>query len=206
MRGRRHKRRSTSKSLPGRSADKSQRSETDRLGSDQADLSAGPDELVPIPLEERIDQSLTDVVPDPADRDEAVRRTVRIVRQESYAGPVPHPSHFAEYERVCPGIGSRLVGMAETAMTRAEDRQDSIVANEHVYSMSGLWLAALVLIVFVVSGTVLCLNGKEAIGAALLALSGLAVIASKFIDGKKRSGDEKLPSPAPASKSKPNAN
>lgn len=81
--------------------------------------------------------------------------------------------------------------MAENAQSRAEDRYDKIVSYDHQYSMTGIYLAAFVLAMFAVLGTVLCLFGQPTIGAGVLALSGLSAIASKFIDGRKVSPKKK---------------
>lgn len=120
----------------------------------------------------------------PAKREAVIERVVDVVAAEVYKGPLPHPRHFAGFEAVCPGAADRILTMAETARSRADDRYDTIVSNDHVYSMRGLNLAAIILALFVGAGTVLVLAGHEAIGTGLLALSGLSVIASKFIDGR----------------------
>lgn len=157
---------------------------------DTAEDSKEPESSAGRAIAKRLETELEPVVGDPAVRAKVVARTQQFIAAEFYRGKLPHPRHFAEFEAAAPGTASRIVAMAEHAQSRADDRMDCVVANEHSYSMHGLYLAAFVLLVFVVGGVVLCLNGHEIIGGGLLALSGLAVIASKFIDGKRRPDED----------------
>ncbi|HML27564.1 MAG TPA: DUF2335 domain-containing protein [Hyphomicrobium sp.] len=145
-------------------------------------------------LVKKLDDELSPVLGDKQERETVIGKIVSIFRAEIFRGPVPHPKHFAQYEKACPGSGSRIIGMAETALTRAEDRNDAIVEHEYHYQLVGLYLAAGVLVAFLIAGVILCVSGHEYVGTAILGLSGLTTIASRFIDGKQkyptRSGDK----------------
>ena len=138
-------------------------------------------------LAKKFDDSIDEFIPNREQRRTVVKRLLEVTRERRFSGPVPHPEHFERYELAAPGAGLRIIGMAEAAQSRAEDRYDKIVANDYKYSMTGICLAAFVLTMFAAIGAVLCLYGQPEIGAGVLVLSGLSAIASKFIDGRKGS-------------------
>ncbi|MEQ1673249.1 MAG: hypothetical protein ABL893_20555, partial [Hyphomicrobium sp.] len=148
-------------------------------------------------LSEKLEQELTPVLGDAVKREQVIKAVKHVVRTEFYNGPVPHPQHFESYEAACPGAGLRLIGMAETALERGENRNDKIVASEQFYRLSCLWAAVLVLMSFLVAGTILCATGHETIGASILVLSGLTTIASRFIDGHRPATSRSKDAPPP---------
>ncbi len=133
----------------------------------------------------KLEHELAPVVSDPAKRGKVIEQVVAVIEQEDYRGPLPHPAHFAEFEKALPGAGAKIIKMADAARSRADDRYDLIVKNDHQYRVLGMWLAAGILGVCLIAGTVLCVMGHSVVGGALLAASGLTAIASRFIDGKK---------------------
>lgn len=40
-------------------------------------------------------------------------QTVQVVQQQTYQGPIPHPSDLEKYELVIPGAAERILHMAE---------------------------------------------------------------------------------------------
>lgn len=143
-------------------------------------------------LAKKFENSIDEFIPDRDKRGAVVERLLEMTQSEHYSGPVPHPKHFERYEAAAPGAGLRIIGMAGSAQMRAEDRYDTIVANDHKYSMTGMFLAAFVLTMFAAFGSVLCLFGQPEIGGGLLLLSALSAIASKFIDGRSGSPKRKV--------------
>lgn len=136
-------------------------------------------------IAQRLDDGLTPVLNDPAKRGKVVKRVVAVMESEEYRGPIPHPAHFGEYERACPGAGSKLLEMADSARTRADDRYDLIVKNDHQYRVLGMCIAGVILVSCLVAGVVLCVSGHPYVGGSVLAVSGLTAVVSRFIDGKK---------------------
>lgn len=148
------------------------------------DSDASPDDSVSKHIVQRLDDGLAPVLNDPAERGKVIEQIVSVIEQEEYRGPLPHPAHFAEFERASRGAGSKIIKMADDARKRADDRYDMVVTNDHQYRTHGLWLGAGVLVVCVIAGTVLCLHGQEFVGGGILVASALTTVASRFIDGK----------------------
>ncbi|MBA4130496.1 MAG: hypothetical protein C0519_03630 [Hyphomicrobium sp.] len=115
-----------------------------------------------------------------------VERVVSLMQAEVFRGPLPHPKHLEAYERVCPGISDRLVGMAEFAQERQEARLDKIVDGEFRDRTVGLVLGWLALLSLVAAGTILTLAGHVAVGSGLFVASVLGAVIKPFIDGRNR--------------------
>jgi uncharacterized membrane protein len=128
-----------------------------------------------------------------------VDRVTQLVMAESYSGPVPHPRHLKEYEDVFPGCGERLIGMAETALDRDQDRRDRHMELDFQDRRLGMKLGYAALATLIIAGVVLTLAGYEKIGGSLLAASLISTVVGAFINGRKTVASS--PEPAPPRKS-----
>lgn len=88
-------------------------------------------------------------------------------------------------ENILPGAADRIFTMAEKdqdAQIAHQEKQDAnvtlIAKNEHHENMTALWMAFIVCLVFVISGTILVIYGHEKIGTALIGTTLLGVIGS----------------------------
>lgn len=79
---------------------------------DAPDHSEKPQEQLPSdPLREEISERLGPLVP--RDKRQVLVDTAVSIYSEMFAGPIAHPRHLAEYERILPGAAERIVAMAE---------------------------------------------------------------------------------------------
>lgn len=59
-------------------------------------------------------------------REIILERLTSLVVSERFSGPIAHPRHLAEYERICPGAAERIIAMAEREQ---QSSRDIIAAN-----------------------------------------------------------------------------
>lgn len=78
----------------------------------------------------------------PEDRQNKIRRIVAVAQESSFAGPLPHPSHFEGYNKVLPGAAERILAMAE----KQQDYNMEQGRNMHSLLSKGLWIALLLVI------------------------------------------------------------
>jgi uncharacterized membrane protein len=147
---------------------------------------AESEQLNSLDIRSRVETALEPVIGDSNPTKVAVvERVVSLVKAESFRGPLPHPTHFEAYERVCPGISGRLVGMAELAQKRQEDRLDSVINHEFADRKLGLILGWLALVCLIVSGVIVTVAGFEKVGIGLFCASVLGAVIKPFIDGRR---------------------
>ena len=118
--------------------------------------------------------------------------TVRHTQEILYQGPVPPPAIMERLEQLLPGAADRIFTMAEKDQAAAHEAQRSaheravhLEKDQHGESMTALWMAFSICLVFAVGGILLILNGFEKIGAALIGTTLLGVVGS-FLSQKKR--------------------
>ena len=59
----------------------------------------------------------------------------------SFSGPLPPPHWLAEYERIHPGIASRLIAQAETEADHRRALTELRLRSESRYGSRGQWMA-----------------------------------------------------------------
>ncbi len=131
-------------------------------------------------------------VADSDQKAEPVNRAGSIIAAERYEGPLPHPRHLAEYEKIHPGSADRILAMAEKALERNETREDNLIAREYDDRARGMYLGFGALFLLVASGTIVSVFGNIWIGGALLTASVLGAVISPFVNGRlslSRQGD-----------------
>jgi uncharacterized membrane protein len=71
-----------------------------------------------IALREEITRQISPLLPgdNPAQKAVIAERISSILVSEKFSGPIAHPRHLAEYEKVCPGAADRIIAMAEAEM------------------------------------------------------------------------------------------
>ena len=85
-------------------------------------------------------------------RQELVEVLVRGTRiEKTFSGPLPAPEDFERYEKAVPGVGGRIVALAENEQQIRADGQAEMLANDRRR-----------------------INGATAIGLALIGVAGLA--------------------------------
>jgi uncharacterized membrane protein len=136
--------------------------------------------------EKKLRESLEEALGQVPNRGQVVDRVVRIVRQEIFRGPLPHPRHLQAYEETCPGIADRIVAMAEKAHGRAEDRLDKELDFEFADRRRGMQLGFAALIALLCSGTFIIWLGNVAVGGTLLGAAVAGTVIGTFVHGRSR--------------------
>jgi uncharacterized membrane protein len=152
-------------------------------------------------IRQAVEKAIGTIVGGGPQRVQVVERVVSLIRTEMFRGPLPHPSHFEEYEKICPGSADRIIRMAEFSQARREDRNDKLVELEYGDRRLGLKFGFSSLISFVVAGTGLCAFGQVYVGAGLLSAAAIGTVVGTFVHGripfpgrkddKAKSSDEK---------------
>src|SRR5215469_344716 len=111
----------------------------------QADPSAasGENALVRTQIEQVLEQV---DVPQKV-RENLVEQLVMVT--ESYRGVLPHPKHFADFERVLPGCAERIMQMAEKEQNHRHGRENKIMGAESTYATRAQLYAAGIMLILV---------------------------------------------------------
>lgn len=110
------------------------------------------------------------------------------VQRTTFAGPLPPPTLFAEYDRIVPGGAERLLKMAENQSEHRQLLEKSVIKSDIKKSYLG------VIFGFLIGMTGLCLSGyvilhgHDLAGSALGGTSLISLV-SVFVYGKR--GKEK---------------
>lgn len=116
----------------------------------------------------------------------------------SFEGPLPHPDDLARYESVLPGSAERILRMAEQQAEHRRDVVATLVVADTSRAHRGLWLGAVVAIVFILAATVMVLAGQPVAGA-IVATADLLSIVGVFVYGTRRRARTDAPdAPLPA--------
>ena len=106
-----------------------------------------------------------------------------LTRHEFYQGPVPPPAILAKLEEIVPGSAERIIKMAEFDQHAAYEVKKDIHAratqsetNAHKESMTSMYMAFAICILFTVCGTVLLMNGFEKAGGALVCVTLINIV------------------------------
>ena len=147
-------------------------------------MSPAPDKVTTSNLETQ--QAISASPPDP----KSTQITQRFAASMQFSGPIPPPGFLEQYERISPGLASRMVGMAES---EAEHRRliearlvDSHCADQkahHDEVTRGQVLATVITISALIAGSVTALHGYQ-IAGSILGASGIGGIAVTLILGR----------------------
>lgn len=115
--------------------------------------------------------------PEPSNRQEA--RIVQ-VEESTFMGPLPHPSLLEQYERITPGLASKITAMAEENGKHRRTMEKRMLWAAIINKFSGQVLAFLIVAGGMTVGVYLLLEGKQTVGFVAL-LVPLGAVAGRFI-------------------------
>jgi len=125
-----------------------------------------------------VPNTVTDVTPQqPATpRKEVVRRL--IAEAWRFAGPLPPPEFFAEYNRILPGSAERILAMAEREQAHRHKTVNHGQTNEHVLAKRGQVIAGGLGGMIILVGALGVYLGRplEGLGAVLVAAASLLAV------------------------------
>ncbi len=104
--------------------------------------------------------------------------------QKHHSGPLPPPEDFEHYERVLPGLGERIVTMAEKAQTHRHKQESRVVIGEYAIRLVGQFGALFTIVVLAVLIGFCAYVGQPLAAGVVAAIGG---VAGFFLhkDGKK---------------------
>ena len=111
------------------------------------------------------------------------------VRQEMFAGPLPHPQSFKEYEEVLPGSADRILKMAEKQQEHRSILERSVVENNNRIAVRGQIFGFIVFILGIAAGVFFVLQGMKVFGGIFLT-STMVTLVGLFITGKVEIGKD----------------
>jgi len=106
------------------------------------------------------------------------------LKQEFYSGPLPHPRHLAEFERIAPGTVHTIIQMA----TREQAHRHKMQIAEIIYPYCGMIAGFVGLFGCVAASAYLGLQHDTTVALALLGVPVLGVL-GYFINGRLASHD-----------------
>ena len=94
-------------------------------------------------------EELTAVIQDlPPEKQDQIKHRVGIIVQQassSFQGPIPHPDHFAQYDKVLPGAAERILKMAESEQANRHKHEDVV---DRLF-LRGLSLGSLIIVLLI---------------------------------------------------------
>lgn len=136
------------------------------------------------PLKEEIERQLGPLVQQGV-REEAVRRVLSVVYQESFAGPIAHPRHLAAYEQILPGSAERIIRMAEKAQDHNVAMERMVVNAEIADTKRGMLFGFAALTILLALATMFGLLGQPVIAGLFLTATLLSAV-PVFVNGRKK--------------------
>ncbi|GEM_PF-1271321 len=158
-------------------------------------------DLVPADLESKLEKELEPYVDRPR-LDLVVRKVEQVISKEVFAGPLPHPHHFAQYKEIEPTAPDRILRMAEKEQ-EFRHRMSSRSLNADVAAhFAGLAGGLLVCSGLIAGAVHLALNGQQTVALALLGASVLNLV-GLFVNSTRKAkppqaGGQDVPKDAPA--------
>lgn len=146
-----------------------------------------PTERSADPFETAIDKQIGDLVPQGA-RSQVVSRITHLLMSERFSGPIAHPRHLEEYERIAPGSADRIISMAEKQQNHQISMDNKIVDAEVADRKLGMLLGG-GLFLFLVLGAFLIaiFTSSEVVPGLFLGAATIGGI-GLFINGRSNGG------------------
>lgn len=101
-------------------------------------------------------------------REEIILRVIGVAKTEIFSGPLPHPGHLGEYDRIVPGSADRMIRMAEQTLEHNRAVARKAQASDQLYRLLGMLLGFSALILLVVAAVYAGLNGNNILAGLLL--------------------------------------
>lgn len=128
-------------------------------------------------------QEIINLVPE--EYREKARNALMIIRQESFAGPIPPPQVLQGYETILPGSADRIIKMAENQQQHRINIEDKAVSGQVGNTRRGQVFAFIVFILCVLVGLVFAYLDMKVFAGIFLTGTMVTVVAL-FIGGKEK--------------------
>ena len=128
-------------------------------------------------------QEIINLVPE-KDRDK-VMSALTVIRQESFAGPIPPPQVLQGYESILPGSADRILAMAESQQKHRFNMEDKAISGQVANAKRGQIFAFIVFLVCTGIGLAFAFLGMKVFAGVFLSVS-MVIVVSLFIGGRMR--------------------
>ena len=108
---------------------------------------------------------------------------VKLVHQEAYQGPLPHPDLLVKYEEIIPGSAERILSMAEKEQQHRHQLENEVIKKEIAQKGRGLNFGFTLALLIIVVGAYLLVIDKSLQGFSLI-LGSIAMIIAPFFFNK----------------------
>ena len=124
--------------------------------------------------------------------DEKKKETVvSVSHQESFSGPIPHPSILAGYEKVLPGLAHRIMMMAETQSKHRQKLESGVITWDKIKSAIGLVFAFFIVIFALFLSYKIVIIGKPYFAGFIAAFPLVAIVGAFIYQTRDRSDSDK---------------
>lgn len=115
---------------------------------------------------------------------------MKVVHQEAYQGPLPHPDLLKKFDEIVPGAAERILLMAEKEQNQRHQLEVKIVENDGIIfkeeiklKRRGLLCAFILAFLIIIGGIYLLLTDKSLEGFSLI-LGSIGMIITPFFFSK----------------------
>lgn len=159
-------------------------------------VSEGVEQASGLPVEQEFERILAEKLPEPEARLVATKLTTVAMQMEMFAGPLPPPQVLEGYEKAIPGLGERVVKMAETQQSFRHEIVRREIEIEDRNSWRGLHYGAIVAGMLVICATVCALAGQPWVAGAMMATAAVGMVPAVMNGWRdKTQPDERPPEP-----------
>ena len=114
---------------------------------------------------------------------EILSRVQKIVAQERFSGPLPHPKHLSQYETILPGAAERILLMAESAQKHSAQMDRCIIEAQIDDQKRGMRYGLTVLLLIILLSTYFGIREQTWMAGLLLSTAVLGSI-PVFVRGR----------------------
>lgn len=124
----------------------------------------------------------------------AIRQEIRREVFVSHRGPLPPPAQLKAYDQAIPGLGERIVLMAEKEQAHRHTMNNTAVMQSLQSRRLGMWLGFILSVLAIISGILMVLIGGSPWGIAAI-LGPLPVLVGAFVYVEKARASQANPKP-----------
>jgi len=134
-------------------------------------------------IEEKLEREIGSLVQS-GQKKQIISRVQKIIAQEHFSGPLPHPKHLIEYDTILPGAAERILTMAEKAQTHSAEMDRLIVQAQIDDQTRGMNYGLFALLLILALATFFGYRDQPIIAGLFLGAAALSSI-PVFVNGRK---------------------
>ena len=108
-----------------------------------------------------------------------VHQELSVARSDFFSGPLPHPGHLREYEKILPGSADRVIKMAEEQAQHRRQLETLISASNTKLEGRGQIFGFVIAMTALIGGGYIMASGQS-VGGAAVAISAVAGLSGLF--------------------------